>query len=287
LAFRPAGKVFELTQIFGYIQTTLILEISMNPQIKLQFLGTGTILSDGQRSCSATILDTPKEKILIDIGAGTLRRMAIENINIPDIHYIFITHFHPDHIADLVPYLFALKNSHKPDSENPLRVWGPEGLYRYIHGMEKAYGRWLEFPIQEVKFYELRRRLLDFPGFRVIWNKVIHSHESVGYRFEIGGKTIAFSGDSGYCQELIRLCNGADIAVLECSHPDEFAVKGHLSPSLAAKIAESAAVKKVILNHFYPDALKSDPLEVAKKYFSGEIVIANDGDTFTLSMEKE
>lgn len=236
----------------------------MSPQIKLHFLGTGTILSDSQRSCSATIIDISNKKILVDVGAGTLRRLATEGIDIHSIDYIFLTHFHPDHISDLIPFLFAVRNSRKSEDLHTLRVWGPEGFYRFIQAMKRAYGRWLEFPDKDVKFYELRRQLLDFPGFRVIWNKVIHSQESVGYRFEIEGKAIVFSGDSGYCQELIRLCKDATVAVLECSHQDEFAVKGHLSPSLAAKIAESASVKKMILNHFYPDALEAKPVEVAE-----------------------
>lgn len=256
----------------------------MSPQIKLHFLGTGTILSDSQRSCSATIIEIPRNKILVDIGAGTLRRMAIEGIGIHSIDYIFLTHFHPDHVADLIPFLFAVRNSRKSEDENTLTVWGPEGFYRFIQNMESAYGSWLEFPREDVKFYELRRQLLNFPGFRVIWNKVIHSQESVGYRFEIEGKVIVFSGDSGYCRELVRLCKDATVAVLECSHRDEFAVKGHLSPSLAAKIAQSAAVKKMALNHFYPDALEANPVEVAAKYFNGEIIIANDGDKISIDL---
>ncbi len=249
----------------------------MNDQIKLHFLGTGTIFPDPNRSCSATILETPRDKILVDIGAGTLRRMAIDGIDIHSINYIFLTHFHPDHVGDLVPLLFALRNTRTESSEAVLRVWGPVGLFRFVQSMERAYGRWIQYSSDEVKFYELKRRLLDFPGFRVIWNKVVHNQESVGFRFEVSGKSIAFSGDSGYCQDLIRLCKDADVAVVECAHADELAVKGHLSPSLAAQIAEKAGVKKTIFNHFYPDVMKTDPSAILKKYYHGDVVIAEDG----------
>lgn len=256
----------------------------MDRQIKLHFLGTGTIFPDPQRSCSATMLETPKEKILIDIGAGSLRRMAIEGINIHSIHYIFLTHFHPDHVGDLIPLLFAIRNTRRDEEGEALRVWGPVGLYRYLQGMERAYGRWIQQSSEEIKFYELKRRLLDFPGFRLIWNKVVHTQESVGYRFEVGGKTIAFSGDSGYCPDLVRLCKNVDMAILECSHADEFAVKGHLSPSLAGQIARNAAARKVILNHFYPDALENNPLQVLRKYFDGEAELANDGSMILIDI---
>ncbi|RMH77480.1 MAG: hypothetical protein D6681_20910, partial [Calditrichaeota bacterium] len=147
------------------------------------------------------------------------------------------------------------------------------------------YGKWIQHAAEDVKYYELKRRLIDFPGFRLIWNRVIHNQESLGFRFEIENRVIAFSGDSGYCQDLIRLCKDADVAVLECSHTDELAVKGHLSPSLAAKVAENAGVKRLILTHFYPDALEGDPLSVARKYFSGPVQIANDGDVLTIPLK--
>jgi ribonuclease BN (tRNA processing enzyme) len=249
----------------------------MSLQLNITFLGTGTISLTPERSCTSIFIETPKERILVDIGCGTLRAIAKIGINIHAIDYIFLTHFHPDHISDLIPFIFALKNSRRRQSPDKLQVWGPRGFIQFMHGMELSYGRWIHEPSDSIKFFELKRHLQDFPGVRVIWNKVVHKFESVGYRFEIGGNTIAFSGDSGYCQELIRICQGADMAILECSHADEHAVEGHLSPSLAAKIAEDSKAKKLYLTHFYPDALESDIIGVAKKYYSGEIVLAEDG----------
>lgn len=256
----------------------------MDRQVKLHFLGSGTIMPDPRRSCSATILEIPKVKILVDIGAGTLRRMAIEGIDLHSIDYIFITHFHPDHTGDLAPFLFALRNSRPARTGRLLQVWGPAGFFQFVRGLEQAFGKWLQFSA-EVKYHELPRRLLDFPGFRVIWSKVHHTPESVAYRFEVENKAVVFSGDTGYCPEIIRLCKAADLAVLECSHPDELAVKGHLSPSLAGKIAGDAGVKRLLLNHFYPEVLKTNPVEVVQKYFNGEAALANDGDTIAIPLE--
>lgn len=251
--------------------------MAMSQNVNVKFVGTGTIAPDRDRSCMCLFLETPKEKILIDIGSGALNRLVEENINIHLVNYIFITHFHPDHIGDLVPFLFALRNTRIERPRERLQVWGPKGLLSFIRAMETAYGHWIQDYSMNVKFSELGRRLLDFPGFRVLWNKVIHKSESVAYRFEIDEKAISFSGDSGYCQELIRICKDVDIAILECSHADEHAVEGHLSPSLSAKIAHEAQAKKMILTHFYPDAVKSDLESVARKFFDGEIILAKDG----------
>ncbi len=255
----------------------------MNGSLKLYFLGTGSIVPDAQRSCSSILFQTPRENILIDMGAGTLRRMAEYGIDPGKITYVFVTHFHPDHTADLVPFLFQLRNLPLPE-DHSLRVWGPRGFLSFVRHLQDAYGRWVQSPTENTRFYELKRRLLDFPGFRLIWGKVVHKNESVGYRFEVNGKTVTFSGDSGYCPELIRLSREADVAVLECSHADNYAVEGHLTPSLAAKIASEAGVRHLVLTHFYPDALNDETEVVARKYFSGEVTLAKDGLTLEIPL---
>ena len=259
----------------------------MSYNLNIKFIGTGTISPDPNRSCTCIYLETNKENILVDIGCGTLHRLAEEKIDIHSINYIFITHFHPDHIGDLIPFLFSIRNTRSNSSKTKLRILGPRGLMSYIKGMEMSYGHWIQDSSMNIKFNELGRRLLDFPGFRVIWNKVIHKSESIGYRFEIGEFIISFSGDSGYCPGLIRICDKADIAILECSHADEHAVEGHLSPSLAGKIAKEAGAKKMILTHFYPDALKSDIEGIARKYFNGKVLLAQDGMGISIPENQE
>ena len=71
------------------------------------------------------------------------------------------------------------------------------------------------------------------------------------------------------------------------AHADEHAVEGHLSPSLAGKIAKEAGAKKMILTHFYPDALKSDIEGIARKYFNGEVLLAQDGMGISIPENQE
>ncbi len=248
----------------------------MTSELRIQFLGTGSILPDPERSCSSIFIQTAKEKILVDAGPGTLKRLGEIGISPHELTYIFVTHFHPDHVSDLVPILFAIRNTHQIPESIMVRVWGPRGFINFMHGMEISYGKWLHSQDEYFKFYELKRRLLDFPGFRIIWGKVIHKNESVGYRFEFNGKVVCYSGDSGYCSELTRLSRDADVAILECSYPDELAVEGHLSPSLAGKIATDANAKRLVLTHFYPRTTESNLLDVVKKYYAGPVELAAD-----------
>ncbi len=254
----------------------------MKEKITIQILGTGTILSDKNRSCSSTLIKYKDQNILIDVGPGTYTRLKEVNIKFTKLNYIFITHFHPDHISDLIPILFSLANSPKTEERVSLNVIGPVGLNNFIKGMELSYGNWLEIFRTKFNLIELANEILLHKDFKFIWKKLKHTHESTGYRFEFNDKVIAISGDSGYCSELIELSRNADIAILECAYPDSFQVEGHLSPGLVGKIAQQAKVKKIVLTHLYPETFNSNPLKTIQNYYQGSVVIGKDLDQFCL-----
>ena len=43
----------------------------------------------------------------------------------------------------------------------------------------------------------------------------------------------------------------------------------------------------MILTHFYPDALKSDIEGIARKYFNGEVLLAQDGMGISIPENQE
>lgn len=254
----------------------------MKEKVTIQILGTGTILSDRNRSCSSTLIKHKNLNILVDAGPGTYTRLKEVNIKSNELNYIFITHFHPDHVSDLIPILFSLANLPETEGRVSLNVIGPVGLNNFIKGMELSYGNWLEIFRTKFNLIELTNEIFLYEDFTFIWKKLKHTHESIGYRFEFNDKVVAISGDSGYCSELIELSQNADIAILECAYPDSFQVEGHLSPGLVGKIAQQIKVKKIVLTHLYPETFNSNPLKIIKNYYQGCMVIGKDLDQFSL-----
>ena len=51
-------------------------------------------------------------------------------------------------------------------------------------------------------------------------------------------------------------------------------MKGHLTPSLAGKIATMANVRKLLLTHFYPECDEVDIAKECRKTYSGELILA-------------
>lgn len=104
-----------------------------------------------------------------------------------------------------------------------------------------------------------------------------HIAESVGYRIEFeDGRSMAISGDTDYCQNIIDLASEVDILVLECSFPDGKKVEGHLTPSLAGRIALESQCKKLLLIHFYPICDQSDIVSQCSQVYPGEIILGED-----------
>jgi ribonuclease BN (tRNA processing enzyme) len=109
-----------------------------------------------------------------------------------------------------------------------------------------------------------------------------HSEDSVGFRVNTNGRSLAYSGDTDYCANLVRLGRDADLLILECSFPDEKKTKGHLTPSLAGRVAREASCHKLLLTHFYPVFQGHDIRKECQKEFSGEILLAEDGMKITV-----
>ena len=62
--------------------------------------------------------------------------------------------------------------------------------------------------------------------------------------------------------------------------PRRSPVPGHLTPSVVARIASEAGVRRVVLTHIYPAAEDLDLVTEVGRGFEGEIVVAEDGLEF-------
>ncbi len=247
-----------------------------NEELFIQLLGTGTLLSNENHSCASTLLRYKSVNILVDIGPGTFEKLKLVKVMPEDLNYIFVTHFHPDHISDLVPFLLYYYLKSPDNSEEELQISGPPGLKNFILKMRHAYGDWLDPYKRTFKIRELVQPTYKFPEFQLSWEKVVHNTESIGFRFVFDEKVIVFSGDSEYCPALVNLCRNSTLAFLECSFPDQNPMSGHLTPSSVAKIAKQAKVKEVMLTHLYPETFKVEPVQQIKKEFKGTVEIGHD-----------
>ena len=96
------------------------------------------------------------------------------------------------------------------------------------------------------------------------------------------GASVAVSGDTDTCEEMVALGREADLMILECAFPDEMKVGGHLTPRLCGQLAQRSACKTLCLTHFYPPCDLDAVRRVCREEFSGKIVLAKDLTAFEI-----
>jgi ribonuclease BN (tRNA processing enzyme) len=122
-----------------------------------------------------------------------------------------------------------------------------------------------------------------------------------GYRFDTPHGSVAFSGDTGFCENVARLAHGADVLVHEVIDLEQMAARlkqlpnyesvlnhlgsSHSSPEQVGAIAKRAGVRTLVLSHLVPgdaDLHEDEWEERVRTHFDGEIVCGVDLDEFAL-----
>ncbi len=243
---------------------------------ELIIVGSGTGIPSLRRASPGLVLISDNTHILIDSGPGALRKMLEMGITYLDMDLILYTHLHPDHVADLVAILFASKYGDLPREKDLLCVGG-EGFKSYFEKLKNLYGSWVEPKSYQLTIKELSKDPLLYRGIKVLSKPMAHLPNSVGYRIEFkDGKSVAVSGDTDYCQNIIDLAFEVDLLILECSFPDAKKVEGHLIPSLAGRIAIESRCKRLLLTHLYPVCDQFDIVNQCRQVYQGEIILGED-----------
>jgi len=244
---------------------------------ELILLGTGTCVPVRERSSSCYALRSERFTLLLDIGVGALRRMTEAGVDYRETDAVILSHFHPDHVSDLAALIFA--NLYTPGfrREKPLTILGPPGLRGFLEVLQQAYGRWVLEPEFPLEVLERPPGGLDLGPFRLETAAAQHAKSAWHISVETPGKKrLVYSGDTGYSEELIRLAQGCNLLLIECSFPSNQPVQGHLTPAEVGMIAAQAGCRRVVLTHFYPLFQEEDPVATVRRFFSGDITAGQD-----------
>lgn len=241
--------------------------------IRYTLVGSGTCIPDAERGPSAHHFQCGDLALLCDLGSGTLRRMDGLGLPFGELDLVAVTHRHQDHIADLLPLIFALKNTPGLARGRPLTIVGYDGLRRDIETLADIYGEWVLDPGFPVMVAEARETPIvlerEHGRVEIEAQAVVHTPEAVGYRLTLSAGrrevTVAYTGDTEESDEAVALARDADLLIAECSVADGLRVPGHLTPRAAGRIAARAAARRLVVTHFYPSVLALGWAEVERR----------------------
>jgi len=245
--------------------------------VKLTVLGSGTGWMRLDRSAPGYLVEYEGFNLILDCGPGVFKQFLRLGKSIDEVDGIFVSHYHPDHVADVIPFFFAIRYEMGYKREKPFLFVTSSLFEEFFSHLKRAFNQWVEPPEGKVTWcYVKDKEEFSLGPFRAKTRKVKHNPESLAIRLEAGGKVLVYTGDTGFCEEVIEISKGADLLLIECSNSTDVKVEHHLGPYEVADIAERAKVKRVVVTHLYPHSETEDLEGILRKHFSGDVILAKD-----------
>jgi ribonuclease BN (tRNA processing enzyme) len=219
-------------------------------------LGSGTAVPHPKRSSPSFWLETAAGTIALDFGPSVIYRMAMENLDWPNLDTVWISHFHLDHVGGLAPFLFGIRNA--PETRNrkkPLHILGPGGLRKLMELFDAANNYKLfqqPFPLEIIEVEPLEQFEV-LPGVEATALSTPHTDESLAIHLREGNKTLVYTSDTGFTETLPAFAKNVDLMVIESSFVKDKPVQKHLELAEAMYLIRKAQPKKAVLTHLYPE----------------------------------
>lgn len=228
----------------------------------------------GPRSgCSSYLLEHEGFRLLLDIGNGSTGVLQ-DACGLLDIDAVAISHLHGDHFLDLITYTYARR--YHPDGKPPvLPVHGPSTIYEGVCG---AYARDVHELLAETYAFDpvVQNSTRQIGPFEVEFHQMNHPVETYAMRITAGGRTLAYSADTGETDALVDAARDVDLFLCEASYLDGEANPPdvHLTGSQAGEYALRAGVKHLVLTHLVPWGDEGRSLAEAERTYDGTISVA-------------
>lgn len=268
---------------------------------QITMLGTGNAtVSQIYNTCF--LLQTPSTLMLVDAGGGNgiLAQLKKVNVQISDIHHLFVTHVHTDHVLGVIWVIRMVAQC--KGYEGLLHVYGNDKVMKVIKTIIDMIlaKKQLAKVAERVVFHQLE----DGDCFEVGDMKLecfdIQStkEKQFGFRVELpssdeSGKPLVLAclGDEPYNEQNRRYIVGADWMMCEafCLYADRDTFKPyekcHSTALDAGKLAEKLGVKNLILYHTEEKTLanrKENYTREAAENFKGRIFVPDDLEVIEL-----
>lgn len=253
-------------------------------------LGKSPAWQDVDGACSGYLVEHDATRLLVDCGSGVfskLRRVC----DYTAVDAVVITHMHPDHFFDLVPYACALtygprghggRRSADGGPPSP-QLLVPSGATEFLNALTVVGGqpRLLDgaFAIAEYDA-ALPARV---GSLELLFQPVPHyvPANAVDVRCAAGGR-FTFGADHGPTHALDDFAAGTDLLFLEATlpEPEEQGPRGHLTAAEAGEHAARCRAQRLVLTHISDELDGDHAIAAARRSFTGPVEVAREGGTY-------
>ncbi len=278
---------------------------------RVHILGAGTPTPTPTRFGSSFVAEVGDEQIMVDCGPAATHKLVQAGLWPTNIDYLFFTHHHFDHDIDY-PCFLLCRWDQSIGKENRLQVYGPNLTERITEGIIGGDGVFAHdwkarvgHPLSQ-RIFVNRGGTLPRPPPDVFakdvgpgkvysgkdWEVTAANGEhvqpyldSLAYRLDTPDGSVVFTGDTQPCDSVTALAKDVDVMLCMCwddqdTMDDDGEGSGQCGTAGAARMAQAAGVKKLVLVHIGPNLSGHGVMEKGigdvKKLYDGELLFSEE-----------
>ncbi len=257
--------------------------------MRVTLLGSASALSTAERDTTSMVVQVNEDLLLIDCSGSPVKKLLQLEQDYTRIDNILLTHWHPDHVYGLPSLLHEMLLLGR---KRKLNLFLPRASQRIIQPFVQAL--FVDIPNMFEIEYRPLDRIENLPVFekeeyRVYSTPVLHSHDTLAYkvvevkRSDTSSERVSFvySSDTKPTETLVRLAQGTDLLIHECTYLDgePGAVNTtHSTARQAGAVAAEAHVKQLVLVHLGIQVAKNPEIALSQvqETYSGPVVVGED-----------
>jgi ribonuclease Z len=279
-------------------------EVLAEGEIRLITCGSGLPAARRGQAATCFLFEFGNgEKILFDIGSGSMGNIAALNIPYQYLGKVFLSHLHTDHWGDLDGLWAGGWTAGRP---NKLEVWGPSGATKEM-GTKYALEQFIksfnwdyqtrafkispvpgQVAVHEFDYKGINQVVYDENGIKITSTPAIHAGDGpVSYLVEYAGLKVVFGGDTFPNKWFLDLAKDAECMptpeqmVKFYNQPPQLAWRAsggfHTSPPAFGKVMSMLKPRHAVAYHFFnEEGTRFEIYEQIRTTYDGPLSLAED-----------
>jgi ribonuclease BN (tRNA processing enzyme) len=239
--------------------------------LSVTVLGSSGTYAGPDQASSGYLVRSEATAVWVDAGPGTLGNLQ-RHIDLRQLDAVVLSHHHPDHWLELPVLRNALRYVLGVDGVPVFGTRATQRAARNVIGKLEPTLEWTTIADSAT---------FGIGDLDVRCSRTDHPVETLAFRIDHGGRSLAYSADTGNGWSVAALGTGIDLFLCEASLRDADAdAVQHLTGTQAGAMGRAAGVARLVITHVVPGVDPEDQRAAAEAAFGAPVAVALPHDRF-------